>query len=139
MLPRVRSLSLTVLVGFGGAAAALLGLAWDVSIHSAYPALASREAVIDPLSPAHDLIAMGIVVAALSGAWEVGRAFGLKLAAAAAAPIVISVAWMAITLVNPPAIPGGTAQEQASAAALWQDTKAATLRYSSLSAARAGG
>ncbi len=135
----MRGLSLAVLVCFAGAAAALLGLAWDVSIHSAYPALAAHETLIDPLSPAHDLIAVGIVVAAVAGAWAIGRAFGAKLGAAASVPIILSVAWIIVTVATAPALPNGTGQEQAAAASLWQATKDATARYSSLAAARADG
>jgi len=136
---RVRSLSLAVLACFAGAAAALLGVAWDVSIHSAYPTLAAHETLIDPLSPAHDLIAVGIVVAAVAGAWAIGRAFGAKLGAAASLPITLSMAWIIVTVASAPALPNGTVQEQAAAASLWQTTKDATARYSSLAAARADG
>lgn len=128
-----------VLISFGGAAAAVLGLAWDVANHSAYPTLAAHEAAIDPLSPAHDLIAGGIVIASVAGVWSVARTLGLKMGAAAAAPIVLSAGWIGVTLAGGPTLPAGTAQQQAAASALWQTTRDATARYTSLGAARADG
>lgn len=135
----MRSVNLAVLVCFGGAAAALLGLAWDMSIHTAYPTLAAHETLIDPLSPAHDLIVAGIAVSAVAGVWAVGRAFGARLGAAASLPIIISMTWIVVTAASAPPLPNGTVLEQAAAASLWQATRDATARYSSPAAARADG
>lgn len=135
----MRSLNLAVLVCFGGAAAALLGLAWDVSLHDAYPTLASHESMLDPLSPAHDLIAGGILVAAGAAAWAIGRHVSSRLGMAAAAPVVLSVVWIAATALSAPQLPAGDAQQQAAANTLWQTTENATDRYRSLAAARADG
>jgi hypothetical protein len=135
----MRTSRLAPLGAFVGAAAALLGLAWDVSIHSAYPALSAHETPFDPLSPAHDLIALGILVAAGCGAWAVWGALGRGIGLAAIAPIALSLAWIGVTGLDPPALPAGTAAQQAAADALWQRTESATIRYRSLSAARADG
>jgi hypothetical protein len=139
MLSSMRSLSLAVLVCFGGAAAALLGLAWDVAIHNAYPTLASHEAVLDPLSPAHDLIAGGILVASGAGVWAIVRHVSPRLGMAAMAPVVLSIVWITVTAFSAPQLPTGDAQQQAAANGLWQATEKATERYSSLAAARADG
>lgn len=135
----MRSVSVPVLVAFGGAAAAVLGLAWDVSNHSVYPTFAAHEAVVDPLSPAHDLIAAGIAIAAIAGAWSVARTLGPRMGASAAVPIVLSVGWIGVTLAGGPTLPRGTAQQQAAASALWQTTRSATARYTSVAAARGDG
>jgi hypothetical protein len=135
----MRSPNLALLVCFGGAAAALLGMAWDISIHSAYPSLALHETPLDPLSPAHDLIAFGIVVAAVGGAWAIARNVSRRLGALALAPVVISIGWIAATAMDPPALAPGTSGQQVAADNLWQATSSATARYRSLSAARADG
>lgn len=135
----MRSLKLAVLVAFGGASAALLGLAWDVSLHNTYPTLAAHESVLDPLSPAHDLIAAGILVAAVAGAWAVARSVSPRLGFLAGAPVAASIGWLALTALSVPSLPAGTAQQQAAAETLWQTTRGATARYSSLAAARADG
>ena len=135
----MRSPKLAIVVCFGGAAAALLGLAWDVSIHSAYPGLAAHESVLDPLSPAHDLIAGGIVVAAASGAWLISRGVNRWLGVLAMLPIVVSVGWVTATATNAPTLAAGTAQQQAAADLLWRQTESATHRYRSLANARSDG
>jgi hypothetical protein len=43
----MRRANAALLICFAGAAAALLGLAWDLSIHTAYPSLAQHETPID--------------------------------------------------------------------------------------------
>lgn len=130
---------LPLLVSFGGTAAALLGLAWDVSIHSAYPSLAQHEAPLDPLSPAHDLIAFGILVAAVGASWAIGVGISRRLGALALLPIVVSIAWVATTALEAPALVTGTADQQAAANRLWEATEKATIRYRSLSTARTDG
>jgi hypothetical protein len=128
-----------LLVCFGGAAAALLGLAWDVSIHSAYPSIVQHETPLDPLSPAHDLIAAGILVAAIGAAWAIGVGVSRRLGALALLPIVASIAWVGTTALGAPALATGTTGQQAAANQLWQTTEEATARYRSLPAARADG
>src|SRR5260370_33498524 len=88
----MRSPKKALLVSFGGAAAALLGMAWDISIHSAYPSLAQHETPLDPLSPAHDLIAAGILVAAVGAAWAIGVGASRRLGASALLPPLASTA-----------------------------------------------
>src|SRR6266550_149177 len=128
-----------VVVSFAGAAGALLGLAWDVSIHSANPTLAAHESVVDILSPAHDLIAVGILVAAISGTWAIAATVNRWLGVAAIASVLACVGWMGETLLAAPVLPTGTPQQQAAAVDLWQRTAKATERYRYLSAARADG
>jgi len=135
----MRGPTLPLLVSFGGAAAALLGLAWDVSIHSAYPSLAQHETPLDPLSPAHDLIVAGILVAAVGAAWAIGRDMSRRLGLLALAPVLASLGWIAFVAVDPPVLPSGTSDQQAAANQLWSATSTATLRYRSLAAARADG
>ena len=124
---------------FAGASAALLGLAWDVSNHAANPGLAAHESPVDIFSPAHDLIAVGIVVAAAGAAWMVARNIGRVLGLVAIAVVLISLLWIAYTLFNVPAEPRGTPQQEAAAAQLLQATDVATRRYASLQAALADG
>jgi len=128
-----------LLVCFGGAAAALLGLAWDVSIHSANPALAAHESPLDVFVPAHDLIAAGILIAACSAAWLIARSVNRWLGLAALLPILASVGWIASAMLSVPTLPTGTPEQQAAANLLWQQTGAATRRYRSLTAARSDG
>ncbi len=128
-----------LLVCFGGAAAALLGLAWDVSIHSAYPSLAQHETPLDPLSPAHDLIAAGILVAAIAAAWAIARSVNRWVGALALVPVVVSVGWIAVIALDAPTLASGTADDQAAANQLWRATQKASARYQSLTNARAGG
>ena len=135
----MRRPSVAVLMCFGGAAAALLGLAWDVSIHSTYPSLAVHETPLDPLSPAHDLIAAGILVAATAGAWAIGRSVNIWLGALALVPVVASVGWITVAVLSAPSSPAGTADQQAAADHLWHETESATVRYRSLANARADG
>jgi hypothetical protein len=135
----MRSSKIALLVCFGGAAAALLGLAWDVSIHSAYPTLAVHETPLDPLSPAHDLIAAGMVVAAVGAAWAIGLSVNRWLGVLALVPIAASVGWIGTAVAAAPALPVGTADQQVAADRLWQATEIATVRYRSLAAARADG
>ena len=135
----MRSPKIALLVCFGGAAGALLGLAWDVSIHSTYPSLAMHETPLDPLSPAHDVIAVGLVVAAVAAAWAIGVSVSRRLGILALVPIVASVGWIAVAAYAAPAIPGGTASQQAAADRLWQATQLASVRYRSLATARADG
>jgi len=123
----MRSPKKALLVSFGGAAAALLGLAWDVSIHSAYPSLAQHETPLDPLSPAHDLIAVGILVASLAAAWAIGASVNRRLGALALLPTVASVGWIAFIALDAPVLPTGTVDQQASADRLWQVTEKATF------------
>ena len=124
---------------FLGAVASLAGLAWDVSIHSTFPALASHESPLDPLSPAHDLVAIGILVAAACVAWAVWSAFGRRLGLLALLPIVACAGWVGFIAMDPPVLAQGTSDQQAAADRLSSDTESATVRYRSLSAARADG
>jgi hypothetical protein len=135
----MRSPNSAILICFCGAGAALLGMAWDISIHNAYPGLAAHESVLDPLSPAHDLIAIGIVVAAASAAWAISRSLSRWLGVLAMLPIVASVAWITATAIDAPALQGGTPQQHAAADLLWRQTESATVRYRSLANARADG
>lgn len=135
----MRSPNFGLFVCFGGAAAALLGLAWDISIHSSYPSLSVHETPLDPLSPAHDLIAAGIVVAAAGGAWAIARGVNRVLGALALVPVIVSIGWIGATAMDPPALASGTAEQQAAAGSLWTATEKATERYRSLAAARADG
>jgi hypothetical protein len=137
--PNVRSPNLALFVCFGGAASAVLGLAWDISIHSAYPSLAIHETPLDPLSPAHDLIAGGILVSAGSAAWAIGKSVNRWLGALALVPVVASMGWIGATAMDSPALPSGTPDQQAAASRLWQTTQSATARYTSLASARADG
>lgn len=133
------SRSAAVLTTFAGAAAALLGLAWDVSNHTAYPSLFAHESVIDPLSPAHDLIALGILVAAVGGVWTLVVIVDRRLGAIALVPIVASIGWLGMTAFDPPVQPEATADQQAAADSLWNQTYAATRAYLALGAARRDG
>ncbi len=135
----MRGPKLPLLVSFGGAAAALLGLAWDVSIHSAYPSLAQHESPLDPLSPAHDLIAAGILVAAIGAAWAIGHSVYRWLGVLALMPILVSVGWISVIALDPPTLASGTAEQRAAADHLWEETQKATARYHSLANARADG
>jgi len=135
----VRRADPSLVVCFGGASAALLGLAWDVSIHASNPALAAHETPLDILSPAHDLIAFGIVLAALSASWLILRSVNKLVGAVAIGLVMISIAWMAYSFFNAAKGPSGTPQQQAAAADLWSATESATRRYASLSAAVADG
>lgn len=135
----MRRRHLSLLLCYGGAAAALLGLAWDISVHAAYPTLALHETPLDPLSPAHDLIALGIAVAAGAGVWVLWRAVSRPLAVVAMLPVVASLAWIGYTAFDPPALPAGTDDQQAAANQLWRSTEQATVKYRSLVAARADG
>jgi hypothetical protein len=137
--PEMRRANAALLLCFAGAAAALLGLAWDLSIHTAYPSLAQHETPIDPLSPAHDLIAAGIVVAAISAAWAIGRSISRRLGVLALLPVVVSLGWITATALDPATLASGTADQQAAANRLWKATDKATVRYRSLSAARSDG
>jgi len=128
-----------LVVCFGGAGAALLGLAWDVSIHAANPGLAVHESPLDVFSVAHDLIALGILVAAISGAWVLLREVSRWVGAGALAVVVISLGWVGATLLSAPPLPRGTAEQRSAADALWQATDTATKRYSSLQAAVSDG
>jgi len=128
-----------LLVSFAGAAAALLGLAWDVAVHSANPGLAAHESPVDIFSPAHDLIAIGILVAALAGGWTIARSFNVWLGLAGLAIVAVSIAWIAETIFAAPQLPAGTPGQEAAASELWHLTEAATRRYASLSAAVADG
>jgi hypothetical protein len=128
-----------LLICLGGAAGALFGLAWDVSIHSAYPGLAAHESPLDVLNPAHDLIAAGILVAAGAVAWVIVRSVNRWLGLAAVAVVVGSVGWMVNTTLATPYLPSGTPAQQAAVDQLWQQTKTATDRYRSLANARADG
>ena len=118
---------------------ALLGLAWDVSIRSSYPALAAHESPLDPLSPAHDLIALGVIVSAAAGVWAVWSSMGRILGIAALIPVLVSLGWIGAVIADPPALPAGTSAQVAAADELWSATRSATERYASLSAARADG
>lgn len=124
-----------VLVCFGGGGAALIGLAWDVSIHTYDPGAALHESPVDIFNPAHDLIAVGIVLAATSAAWLVLRSLSLPAGVAALSVVVASLGWMVYTALNAPAGPVGTAQQEHAATQLWRATETATRRYASLSAA----
>ena len=135
----MRRPDLAILLCFGGSAAALLGLAWDISIHTAYPQLSAHESVIDPLSPAHDLIVGGILVAAGAGAWVIGRSVNRWLGILAMVPILASMFWIGTTAMEVPVLPVGTAQQRAAADQLWSATESATVRYRSLASARADG
>ena len=135
----MRSGRIPLLVTFGGAAAAVLGLAWDVSNHTAYPALAAHESPLDPLSPSHDLIAVGILVAAVGGAWALWVLVDRRLGALALLPVVVSVGWLGFSALDPPALPQVNADQRAAADALWRQTYDATRKYRSLGAARADG
>lgn len=128
-----------LVICFGGAAGALLGLAWDVSNHLANPTLASHESPVDIFSPSHDLIAIGIVVAAAASAWLLARNLSRPVGFGAIAVVLISFGWMAYTVLNVPPEAKGTPQQEAAAADLWQATDLATRRYASLSAALADG
>ena len=90
-------------------------------------------------APAHDLIAAGILVAAIGAAWAIGASVNRRLGLLALLPIVASLGWVAVTAFDAPALATGTTHEQAAANQLWQTTKDATARYRSLSAARADG
>src|SRR5216683_439958 len=133
ILQKMRGPRSALLVCFGGAAAALLGLAWDVSIHSAYPSLAQHETPLDPLSPAHDLIA------AVGAAWAIARSVNRWVGALALVPVVVSVGWIAVIALDAPTLASGTADDQAAANQLWRATQKATARYQSLTNARADG
>jgi hypothetical protein len=135
----MRRPNLAILLCFGGSAAALLGLAWDISIHGAYPGLSAHESVIDPLSPAHDLIVVGILVAAVAGAWVIGRSVNRWLGILAMVPILASVYWIGATAMNAPVVAAGTAQQRSAADHLWRATESSTVRYRSLANARADG
>ena len=135
----MRSPRVAIVICFGGAATALLGLAWDISIHTAYPNLSAHESVIDPLSPAHDLIVGGVLVAAVAGAWVVGHNVSRWLGILAMAPILLSIYWIGATAAAAPTLPEGTPQQRAAADRLWQATRSATVRYRSLTNARADG
>ena len=135
----MRHANSALVICFGGAFAALLGLAWDISIHSANPDLALHETPIDPLSPAHDLIAAGIIVAAVSAAWAISSSFSRRLGLLALLPVVASLAWITATALDAPALASGTAEQRAAADRLWQATEKATARFRSLSTARADG
>jgi hypothetical protein len=137
--PEMRRANAALLICFAGAAAALLGLAWDLSIHSAYPSLAQHETPFDPLSPAHDLIAAGVLVAATSAAWAIGRSISRRLGVLALVPVVVSLGWIATTALDPPGLASGTPDQQAAANRLWQATEKAIIRYRSSAAARADG
>jgi hypothetical protein len=128
-----------LVVCFAGASAALLGLAWDVSIHTANPALAAHESPFDVISPAHDLLVLGIVLAAASAAWLVSVRVSRVVGMVAVAIILLSVGWMAFSLYNAPAPPRGTQQQEEAASRLWHETDLATRRYASLSTAVADG
>jgi hypothetical protein len=127
-----------LLVCLGGALGAVVGLAWDVSIHSAYP-ISVHESPIDILQPAHDLIAAGILVAAGAAAWATVRSVNMWLGLAALAALVASVAWIVNTSLASPPLPTGTPAQQAAADLLWLQTKSATERYRSLANARTDG
>lgn len=131
--------NLALLVCFGGATAALLGLAWDISIHAAYPSLAQHEIPLDPLSPAHDLIAIGIVVAAVGAAGAIARNVSRGLGLLALVPVVASASWIGLTAFDAPPLAAGTPEQRAAADQLWRLTAKATERYRSLSAALADG
>jgi hypothetical protein len=135
----VRRADPILVVCFAGAAAALLGLAWDVSIHNANPALANHESPLDILSPAHDLIVIGIVVAAAAAAWMLARHVSRPVGGLALLVVLVSLTWIGFTSLTGPATPTGNPQQQAAADQLWQSTEVATRRYSSLSAAVADG
>ena len=128
-----------LVICFAGAAAALLGLAWDVWNHNADPTLLAHESPIDIFSPAHDLIAGGIVVAAGSGAWLMILTLGRIVGAVALGVVVISIGWIAYTMFNVPVTLQGTPQQEAAASQLWHATESATGRYRSLSDALADG
>ena len=127
------------MVTFTGAAAALLGLAWDVSVHTANPARAAHESPVDIFNPAHDLIAAGIIVAAAAAAWTIARSLSRPLGALALGMVLISFGWLAYTMFNATPEPQGTPQQHAAASQLWQATEASARRYASLSAAVADG
>jgi hypothetical protein len=135
----MRRATLGLLICFVGATAALLGLAWDISIHSAYPSLARHETPLDPLSPAHDLIAAGIVIAAVGAAWAIARNVSVRLGLLALVPVVASVAWIGLTAFDAPSQALGTTEQQAAADQLWHSTEKATERYRSIAAARVDG
>src|SRR5258708_18649729 len=128
-----------LLVCFGGAAAALLGLAWDISIHSAYPSLAQHETPLDPLSPAHDLIAAGILVAAIGAAWAIGASVSRRVGALTLLPTVASVGWIAFIALDAPVLPNGTGDKQASDDRLRAGPDKAAGSYRVTAAARRGG
>ena len=128
-----------LVVCFVGAAAALLGLAWDVSIHAANPTLAAHESPIDIFSPAHDLIAAGIVMAAGAAGLMIARSISPAAGALALGVVLLSIGWMAFSIFNGGAAPQGTPSQEAAASQLWRSTEAATRRYASLSAAVADG
>lgn len=123
-----------VTVAFVGALLALVGLAWDVSIHFSFPALAGHETPLDPLSPAHDLFAGGLLVAAGGGAAALGR---LRIWAFMA--VLASIAALAAVVVTGPAQPVGTGDQQAKADALWKATAQSVVRYRSVAAAESDG
>ena len=135
----MRGQRVPLLVCFGGAAAALLGLAWDVSIHSAYPNLAQHETPLDPLSPAHDLIAAGLLVAAIAAAWAIVRSVNRWLGVLALLPVAASAGWITVIALDAPTLVTGTADQHAAADHLWQTTEKATARYRSLANARSDG
>jgi hypothetical protein len=135
----MRSPRAALLVTFAGGAGALLGLAWDVSNHTAYPALFAHETPIDPLSPSHDLIAVGIFVAALGGAWSLWLIVDRRLGLVALLPIITCVGWLGFTAFDPPAQPLATDDQRAAADQLWSSTYAATRKYLSLAVARQDG
>jgi len=120
---------------FVGASAALLGLAWDISNHTANPALATHEAPLDPLSPSHDLIAIGIVVAVLGAAWSLGLVIDRWQGVFALLPVIVAAGWIGFSALDPPALAPATADQQAAADQLWTRTHDATLKYASLSVA----
>lgn len=128
-----------LLVCLGGAGGALVGLAWDVSLHSSYPGLAAHESPIDILNPAHDLIAAGILVAAGSAAWVIVRSLNRWLGLAALGAIIAAVGSIANTLLTAPTLPTGTPAQQVAADLLWGRTKSATEQYRSIAKARADG
>src|SRR5947209_5455060 len=104
---------------FVGASVALLGLAWDISNHTANPALAMHEAPLDPLSPSHDLIAIGILVAVLGAAWSLALVIDRWQGAFALLPVVVAAGWIGYSAVDPPAIAPAAADQQAAADQLW--------------------
>src|SRR5260370_3614069 len=101
----MRGLKTALLVCFGGAAAALLGLAWDVSIHSTYPSLAQHETPLDPLSPAHDLIALGILVAPAPARGAISARVTARMGGFAPPPTLAPVRRSSCIAVGPPPLP----------------------------------
>ena len=60
----------------------------------------------------HDLIAAGLLVAAVAAAWAIGISVNRWLGVLALVPIIASVGWIAAAVVDAPSLPAGTAEQQ---------------------------